>query len=138
MRVQTMLLALPLVLMTTPARAETWTCRYDGSWITKKSGETGTFVWNATWDGGGAKWRVSGSYNDNYGNAVIVADCVDKKCWGTWTYTSGSLSGKKYYMGGSYADGAGGENTISGSWGYSATNAADGGPWRAKGICRKN
>lgn len=120
-----------------PAQAETWSCEYDGSWLTYNSSNKGSFNWSVIWKSKPGGWEITGNYSDRYGISVLNGNCNNHACSLTQVYQSGELSGNQYFWKGKYTDQANGSNkTINrfeGSWG--STPRANEGSWQALATC---
>lgn len=121
-----------------PVYAETWMCKYDGTWSAFNSAEKGKFTWNMSWEGKTSTgWEITGDYNDHYGTSSLNGQCNRQTCELVQIYHSGRLNGKRYFWKGNYADKKiDSENTMNqfeGTWGH-APGATDG-LWRATATC---
>lgn len=118
--------------------AETWECKYSGSWARGSDNKSGSLVWTVTWVKQGSGWQIVGNMNDEYGASAFNGSCANKNCTFTQTYSTGSLVGKPYTYTGGYTDQQLGngqtQNNFTGTW----TGNGNAGTWKAKAVCRKN
>ncbi len=125
------------LLQAAPAHADTWLCDYTGSYTSAGSAGATDFKWQAHWDTSADGYRIGGQFTDATGTAIMDGTCKSGKCWASWNYQSGKYAGKKWYVGGPYADGAGGQSTLTFTWGRSVSDVTSGGTFNASGVCRK-
>lgn len=124
------------------AFAETWECDYKGRWTTSETNNTGEFAWRVDWASGEAgKWAITGDYDDAYGHSYLDGTCANHTCNFSQTYKTGQLKGKVYFWTGTYKDKVESKektiNTFVGTWGTTAADRTNGGPWSATAAYHK-
>ena len=133
---------LTVTLLATRAHAEKWSCTYKGSWVVAKPRDTGTMDFYLMWESAGGSWKVTGEYDDKDGHGVITGLCDKSSCDFEHAYKAGKLAGKTIYFTGSFSDKqlskTSTENSLTGTWGTSASTRTSGGTFQAKALCLKN